>query len=143
MTTASIRAEALFVPVAVLALWTCVVLFLTGFRRVTAARAGRVSPQAFRLGESADVPPDVIIVNRHLMNLLEMPLLFYVVALAFYVTREVSAGVVLAAWIYVSLRFAHSTVHLTSNRILPRLATFFFSNVVLLGLWICLLWRVL
>jgi hypothetical protein len=137
------RAEAIFVPVAVLAIWTIVVLVLTGARRVRAVRAGRVPARAFRFGESAEVPADVAVVNRHLMNLLEMPLLFYVVVLGFYVTRQGSPGVVWLSWTYVALRLMHSFIHLTSNRIIPRLATFAAGNVALLAMWLWLLWRVI
>src|SRR5260221_11843658 len=118
------RAEAIFVPVAVLAIWTIAVLFLTGVRRVRAVRAGRIPARAFRFGESAEVPADVTVVNRHLMNLLEMPLLFYVVALAFYVTRLGSAGGGGVFWADLSLRLIHSFIHPTSHRILPRVSTF-------------------
>jgi hypothetical protein len=137
------RAEAIFVPVAVLAIWTIVVLFLTGARRVRAVRAGRVPARAFRFGESTEVPADVAVVNRHLMNLLEMPLLFYVVVLGFYVTRQGSAGVVWLSWTYVALRLMHSFIHLSSNRIIPRLATFAAGNVALLAMWMWLLCRVI
>ena len=34
------------------------------------------------------MPADVTVWNRNLMNLLEMPLLFYVVSIAFYVTHR-------------------------------------------------------
>jgi hypothetical protein len=69
------KPEAIFVPAAGLALWTQLVAFLTGMTRVRAARAGRVSPGAFKFGESPEVPNDVAVVNRNLMNLLEMPVL--------------------------------------------------------------------
>ena len=52
------KPEAIFAPVGVLALWTLFILFLVAFRRIEAARAGRVPRGAFRLGESPDVPPD-------------------------------------------------------------------------------------
>ena len=77
--------------------------------------AGRVSRLAFRLGESADVPVDVSVFNRNLMNLLEMPLLFYVACLAFYVTRKVDPGVTRLAWSYVALRLVHSGFVLPKN----------------------------
>lgn len=133
----------IFAPVGALAVWTMVVLFLTGLRRVGAVRARRVPRTAFRYGESAEVPDDVRVWNRHLMNLLEMPLLFYVAALAFYVTRQVTAGVVALAWAYVALRLLHSFVHLTSNRIIVRLLIFAAGNVVLLAQWVCFLARAL
>ena len=73
------KPEAIFGPVSVLALWTGFILFLTGFRRIRAVRAGRVPRNAFRLGDSGEVPHDVAVSNRNLMNLLEMPVLFYAV----------------------------------------------------------------
>ena len=105
-------------------------------------RAGRVRRGAFSLGESADVPSDVTVWNRNLMNLLEMPLLFYVVSIAFYVTHQVTPRVVTLAWVYVALRLAHSLVHVTSNRILLRLTSYAASNVVLVALWIRFVSRV-
>jgi hypothetical protein len=137
------RQEAVFVPVSVLALWTGCMVFMVGFSRIRAVKAGRVRRGAFRLGESADVPDDVTVWNRNLMNLLEMPLLFYVVSIAFYVPHQVTPRVVTLAWIYLALRLAHSVVHVTSNRILVRLTSYAASNVVLLSLWIQFIARVL
>jgi len=137
------RQEAVFVPVSVLALWTGAMVFMVGFSRIRAVRAGRVRRGAFRLGESADVPADVTVWNRNLMNLLEMPLLFYVVSIAFYVTHQVTPKVVTLVWIYLALRLAHSLIHVTSNRILARLFLYAASNIVLLSLWIRFISRVI
>jgi hypothetical protein len=133
------RAESVFVPVSVLALWTMAVALLVGVQRVRAARAGRVPPNAFKLGEAPGVPADVALVNRNFMNLLEMPVLFYVAAIAFYVTRQVTALTLALAWTYLGLRVLHSIIHLTSNRVLHRLAAFALSNLVLVAMWIVLL----
>jgi hypothetical protein len=130
------RAEAIFVPVSVLALWTTLIMLTTGARRIRAVRTGRVSSKAFKLGESGDVPPDVAIANRNLMNLLEMPILFYVVAVASYVTHHAGPRTVTLAWVYVGLRVLHSCEHLTANHILRRLVLFAASNFVLAALWI-------
>jgi hypothetical protein len=137
------KPEVIFAPVSILAMWTVFVLMLTGFRRVRGVRAGRVPQNAFRLGESAEVPADVLVVNRNLMNLLEMPVLFYVACIIFYVTRHVGPGVVALAWIYVGLRLLHSWIHVTSNRVIQRLLVFTLSNFVLLAMWIRLVKRVL
>jgi len=112
------------------------VLLLTGVRRVVAVRAKRVPVRAFRLGESSEVPPQVSVFNRNLMNLLEMPLLFYVVSLAFYVTHAVDGLTVWLAWAFLALRLVHSAIHLTFNRVGARFAAFAASNVALLLLWI-------
>jgi hypothetical protein len=131
--------EAIFVPVCVLGLWTGVVLMLTGGTRVRAIRAGRLRQSAFKNGESPEVPADVGLPNRNLMNLLEMPVLFYVVALSFFVTKHVTSGVVNLCWTYAALRLLHSVVHLTYNRVFHRFLVFVCSNVVLLVLWITFL----
>ena len=130
------RAEAIFAPVSVLALWTGVVLLVTGYRRIGAVRRRRVSARAFQFGESAEVPAHVAVANRNLMNLLEMPLLFYVVAVAFYVTHHAGGGAVRLAWVYVALRVLHSCEHLTTNHVIRRLVLFAASNIVLIALWI-------
>jgi len=137
------RPETIFAPMSGLALWTGFIVFMVGFSRIRAVRAGRVGRGAFRLGESPDVPADVTVWNRNLMNLLEMPLLFYVVSIAFYVTHQVTHRVVTLAWIYLALRLAHSLVHVTSNRTLVRLSCYAASNIVLLSLWIRFIARVL
>jgi len=126
----------------VLALWTGAVLLLTGVRRVLAVRAKSVPVRAFRLGESSDVPPEICVFNRNFMNLLEMPLLFYVVSLAFYVTHAVDDLTVQLAWAYLVLRLIHSAIHLTFNRVGTRFLAFAASNIVLLVLWIRFIARV-
>jgi len=128
--------NAIFRPVVVLALWTGMVVALTGLRRLWAVKQGRVPTRVFVAGESPEVPDDLRIPNRNLMNLLEMPLLFYVVCTAFYVTGRVAPGVVSLAWAYVGLRLAHSLVHLTYNRVFHRFLVFATSNIVLLVMWI-------
>jgi hypothetical protein len=137
------RGEAIFGPVSVLAMWTGGVLAMTGFRRVRAVRAGRLHARAFRLGESDEVPDEISVVNRNYMNLLEIPVLFYVVCLAFFVTHRVGPAAVWLAWIYVGLRMVHSLIHLTSNRVVQRFYVFATSNVVLMALWIAFIARLL
>lgn len=122
-------------PMLALIGWTFVVLVLMGRRRIAAVRAGRVHVREFALGESAAVPADCTIVNRHYMNLLEIPLLFYAVSLTYYVTRQADGVALALAWAYVALRLAHSAVHLGANRMFHRLLAFAFSNFMLMGLW--------
>jgi hypothetical protein len=137
------RPEFIFLPVAALALWTCVFVFLMGWTRIAAVRARRLKPSDFRIGESAAVPAAMTLLNRHLMNLLEMPVLFYVACLAFYVTHLASPGVVWLAVAFVTSRFAHSWVHLRTNNILHRVIVFAISNLILLAMWVWFVQRVL
>src|SRR5262249_29821436 len=91
----------IFLPMRALAFLTFLVLLLIPFRRFRAGFAGRVTAEDFRFGESARVPGDVSIPNRNYMNLLEMPMLFYVVCLMLYVSHRVQPGFMWLAWTYV------------------------------------------
>lgn len=129
--------EWILLPMGALALLTFLVLLLVPIRRFRAAFAGQVRAGDFRYGESPRVPGEVSIPNRNYMNLLELPVLFYVVCVLNYVTEPTVSNVVLVlAWVYVGLRAAHSIVHLTYNNVMHRLALFAASNGVLVALWI-------
>ena len=82
----------IFLPMGALALLTFLVLILIPFRRFRAGFAGQVTAADFRFGESARVPGEVSIPNRNYMNLLEMPMLFYVICLMLYVSHRVQPG---------------------------------------------------
>ena len=127
---------AIFGPMIALALLTFVVMTFMAYKRFSAGFAGRVKAGDFRYGETANVPPDVAVVNRNFMNLLEAPLLFYVLGLALYATQHVTQLTFCMAWVYVALRFAHTGFHLFYNRILYRFAPYALSNVLLAGLWL-------
>jgi hypothetical protein len=129
--------ELIFLPMGALALLTFAVLLLIPFRRFRAAFAGQVRAEDFRYGESVRVPAPVSIPNRNYMNLLELPVLFYVVCVLNYVTSPTVSALTLAlAWAYVALRALHSLVHLTYNNVMHRLAIFAASNFALLVLWV-------
>lgn len=123
-------------PMCALAAWTFLVLLLIPFVRVRSVRRREISPNDFKFGESQSVPPMVSIPNRNYMNLLELPMLFYVVCLLLYVTGAASHLAVLVAWAYVVLRIVHSLIHLTYNNVLHRLSAFALSNAVLVSLWV-------
>ena len=126
----------IFWPVVALAAWTFIVLLLLPFVRVRAVRRREVRVDDFRLGESPNVPPRVSLANRNLMNLLEMPMLFYVACVLLYVTGGASYGMTLLAWLYVASRIVHSLIHLSYNRVPHRLAAFAVGNVILVMLWV-------
>src|SRR5262245_18373154 len=97
--------------------WTLVVTLMMGRRRIGAVQDKRVHAREFALGETAAVPADVSIVNRHYMNLLELPVQFYVGTLVYFMTQRADAIALALAWTYVGMRFVHSWVHLTTNRV--------------------------
>jgi len=126
---------AIFGPVFALAAWTIAVLVRVAFVCIGGATRGDVSPGDFHLGESAAVPPAIALPNRAYMNLLELPLLFYVVCVIAYVTATTTNTVLALAWLYVALRVVHTLIHLLYNNVLHRLIAFAASNFVLVGIW--------
>ena len=127
---------AILYPVFALAGWTGLVLLLVPIVRVRAALQRKVVADDFKFGESPSVPSAVSIPNRNYMNLLELPVLFYVVCLLFYVTGTSTHAAVYLAWAYVALRVLHSAVHLSYNKVFHRLSLFAASNAVLVFMWV-------
>ena len=127
--------EAILLPMCALAFWTFIVLILVPLTRIRAARAGRVKVKDFRYGESPDVPGDVSLPNRDYMNLLELPVLFYVVSLAIYATKTADEASLLIAWAFVACRILHSIVHLAYNNVLHRMYAFIAGVALHFALW--------
>ena len=130
------RNPAILYPMFALAAWTLVVLLLIPIARVGSARRREVGVDDFKYGESPAVPPPVSIPNRNYMNLLELPMLFYVVCIVLYVTAGASSTAIALAWAFVALRIGHSLIHLTYNRVVHRLAAFTAANVAIVMLWV-------
>ena len=128
--------ESIFIPMIVMAFLTFIPLGLIPFKRFQSGFQGRTTPDDFKLGESAKVPPDVAIPNRNYMSTLEAPVLFHVIILALYVTHKVDMVFLDLSWAYVALRAAHSVIHLTYNRVIHRLIPFAISNFVLIAMWV-------
>jgi hypothetical protein len=128
--------DLIFRPMGALVFLTFTVLLLIPLRRFRAGFAGHVTTDDFKFGESPAVPGDVAIPNRNLMNLLELPMLFYVAALMHFVTGKVDPVVLGIAWTYVALRAIHTLIHVTYNNVVHRLTVFALSNLVLGAFWV-------
>jgi hypothetical protein len=134
------KQTAIFWPTLALILVTFLVLVQVPIRRFRAAFAGRVTAADFKYGESGSVPADVALPNRMFMNLVEVPVLFYVVCLIYFVTAQVDANTMVMAWLYFALRMVHCFVYMTYNNVVHRFAVFATSNVVVVCMVMYLAW---
>lgn len=132
--------DLIFLPMGALAGLTFFVLVLIPIKRFRAGFAGKIVRDDFKYGESANVPGSVSIPNRAYMNLLEMPMLFYVLCLMLFVSGRVDQMFLNVAWIFVTLRVLHSLVHITYNNVTHRLVFFTLSNFAVVAMWAMFFW---
>lgn len=71
-------------------------------------------------------------------NLFEVPVLLYLGLVVAFLTAQVNALTLSLAWIFVALRYLHSFIHCTSNRLKYRVLVYFSGWVVLWIFWIVL-----
>jgi len=128
---------ALMIPVFLQILLTFVLLFSVGFMRYRSVANRTVKPKDYVLMTGQDQWPVMIQrLGRSFQNQLEMPLLFYVLALLILITGVQSMTLVSLAWIYVGLRYIHAFIHVIYNRVTHRFAVFLVSSLVLLVMWV-------
>ncbi len=109
-------------------------------RRLGQMRRERIAPQAVATSAQSTHRLTDSAAADNFRNLLELPLLFYVALLLAHATGQASAGVLALAWAFVALRCAHSAIHCTGNRVVPRFLAFVAGAFVLLALWARLAW---
>ena len=95
-----------------------------------------IDPNELTPGRLAEIsPPAVANPSDNLKNLFEMPVLFYTAVLTLYMTRTADPLFVIMAWTFVALRFLHSGIHVTYNRVVHRFAAYFVGSLLLWCIW--------
>lgn len=125
-------------PIVALVLWTFVVwAWMYATRLPAMKRAGMKSdPFAIRGEQMATLPAEVRWKADNYNHLMEMPTLFYAIALVLAVAGQGDGPNVTLAWVYVGLRVAHTLIQTLWNKIEVRFLAFLASSVVLLLLTI-------
>ncbi len=75
------------------------------------------------------------LVNKNIANQFEIPVLFYAACLLLYITDADNIATIILGWIFVIARYAHSYVHVTSNRLRYRAPAFGISFAALVLMW--------
>ncbi|HXJ53626.1 MAG TPA: MAPEG family protein [Burkholderiales bacterium] len=128
--------QALIGPVVALVGLTALVWGLMVVWRNLAVIRGRVALRYFR-SYASDAPAEWIErPTRAYMNLLELPLLFYVACLLMLVTGKFDGAQIALAWVFVLTRGIHAIIHIGFNHVPLRFAAFFAGSVTLGVLWI-------
>ena len=124
-------------PVFAMAMQIFAVWITVAVRRLGFVRRQPPTATSFATGdEMRRYFAPVELANDNLVNLLQMPVLFFVIALLLIVTSQVSGPQVALAWAYVAARVAHSIIHIAIKAVRARFLVHVLSNAILSAMWI-------
>lgn len=130
------KQTAIFWPMIGHVLLVFLIYGLLSLRRKAAVMSGSAKISQFR--ENQNEPAQSLFVRNALGNQFELPVLFHIACLSLYVTQGVGTVALAVAWIFVVSRYAHTAIHVTSNRIRYRQPAFIAGFVMVFVLWILL-----
>lgn len=123
----------IFGPFFAMILLTLAVWAYMYVRRLHFIASNHINPQDLAVSSQAprQQPAAVATPSDNLKNLFEIPVLFYALVFYLFITGQVDAAYVGAAWIFVIFRTLHSAVHSTFNRVTLRFGLYMVSTVAL------------
>jgi hypothetical protein len=133
----------ILLPVFAMALLTFAVAPVALVARINSVKDGFVRIKYYELFVGSEPPENVIKTTRHLSNLHEAPILFYVACLMAFSLQIESVLLVGLAWGYVAIRLVHTIIHLTYNRVFHRMMVFLASQILLIVMWVLLFLQVI
>ncbi len=133
----------IILPVFLQVVLTFVILFILGFLRFRSVGQRTVKPKDYVLMTGQENWPIMLQrMGRAFHNQLEVPMLFYVLALMVLVTEVQSTLILNLAWIYVGLRYLHAFIHIVYNQVMHRFLVYITSCLVLLAMWVLFLFEI-
>lgn len=126
-------------PMFSLVILTFLIGYSTGIARFVSAKKGHVDRKYFKLLSGYEPPDYIVKLGRNFSNLLEIPILFYVLGLIILVLDIDNQLIQRLAWAFVILRVIHSIIHVTYNNPFHRFLAFLSSSTILLIMWVQLL----
>ncbi|HEX6929592.1 MAG TPA: MAPEG family protein, partial [Gammaproteobacteria bacterium] len=121
-------------PAAVMMLLTFAVWLRLYFTRIPAMRSRRVNPDAVSSRArkaGVDLGSAETAASDNFMNLFELPVIFYALCVALYVTGMIDFVHLGLAWLFVILRVLHTAIHLTYNKVMHRFVVYAIGGIVL------------
>ncbi len=132
----------ILLPVFAQVLLTFMVLIAMGIARRKSLAARGLGIEDVALASDADWDAQARKCSNNYKNQFELPVLFYAVCAFAYATRMIDTWMLGLAVAFVVTRYAHTFVHLTSNRVLWRGIHFIIGFGLLAVMWVLLLARI-
>jgi hypothetical protein len=130
-----VKQSAIFWPAIAQVLLTLIVAFRMYAARITEIRTRRVNPQALATSRGAAAQLQDIAAADNFRNLFELPVLFFAICPALYVTGHVTLVQLGLAWTFVAFRCVHSFIHVTYNRVMHRFRAYFLGFICVFSMW--------
>ncbi|KIW12758.1 hypothetical protein PV08_07944 [Exophiala spinifera] len=132
-------------PLVALNAWTLGMEALLYKRRTPALAKYNITfdPETVKKQKAEKLPAFVQWPADNYNNLLEQPTQFYAILLGLTLLGVKDRRTVGLAWAYVGLRFIHSIIHVSTNKVVVRFAVFAASSFALLGLTAETAWKLL
>ena len=130
------QSTAIFWPMIAHVVLVYIVYALLSTGRVRAVKEGKATVSQFR--ENKEEPEYSLFVRNNLENQFELPVLFHACCLALFVTGNATLYPVLLAWLFIISRYAHSYIHIKTNRIRHRRPLFLAGFLILALMWLWL-----
>jgi len=127
--------ELVIFPVIALAALTFGIGIWFAIIRIRAVNKGDINPGYYQLNRGAKLPEYYAKVNNNYNNLLEIPILFYVISILIYVTNNTDLFYVVLSWLFVLTRYIHSYIHTTYNNVRHRRIPFLIGVLILIIEW--------
>jgi len=133
------NSELMLLPLLGQVILTFCVGFLARIRREKSVKEG-FNWRYFKTFEGEKPPRYVLQADQHLVNLFEVPMLFFAAGILAISLDTVDTVILLIASIYVVSRVIHAIISLTNNRLLWRARVFMFSTIIILMMWFWLIY---
>jgi len=128
--------EIIFLPVILMVLLTIVVWGRMLVVRMSAMKSVRIHPEKMKSQKAKELLPEgANIPAENFVNLFEVPVLFYLLVTFLYLSDTVSLFYIITGFIYVFLRYIHSFIALTYNKVIHRFQAYLLSCLVLWAMW--------
>ena len=103
--------------------------------RIGEMKRERIHPQAVALSSQMAALVKDTRAADNFRNLFELPVLFYLALVIAYLTAQVTVVTLALAWTFVTLRYVHSYIHCTHNKVMRRFQAYLLGGLVLWALW--------
>lgn len=128
--------KVIFIPVFLMVLLTAIVWARMLQVRVAAMKQIRLHPEKMKSQQAKSLLPETAnIPAENFINIFEVPVLFYVLVGFMLIADQVSNFSIFAAFLFVFLRYIHSFIALTYNKVTQRFLVYVLGSLVLWVMW--------